>query len=577
MAFSQSTLDLQKKLQAAGFSPGPLDGIMGPKTQAALDKYNAAKTTTPVKTTTVTPVKATTISPVNTAVTNAVKAAMNTVKTSTAGTSTGANVTAGTTGATGGTTGTAPEYIDSTIQGYKDQYAAAQKAGDKVGMLRAAEAADKYRLSIGRPIQNDDVIARLKGQFTNEEMLKYTSGQQQDLSGKVLNFEEGYTPETSKEEFMSEITTYINSLLKQQADESAANTAKSRNTLLSDADIAKQELDDTFNRQIQELASQADKIRAAYSTSKANIETTKGKTLPTYDTAMNQQDILAQRQAKQIGEEFAQRGLESGGQVTSELGQNAQTNLTEVGKISTSKQNYIADVANDLAALETDQATGLADTARAQSTAAQTLSSGKSAIIKKVNAALSNLTIDETTLLNSLAEQRTQMLYDATGEYRELSRQEKNDAFNQLLQQAGVAADSVDLIRQTIDDVNEANKAAFEAKVKEYEFDMEKEMDKIDLQKAKLDIKKVQQDLEEGRININTASWQLENLKKGLNADGTTPKEEYNYKTDQDWIDDYVYAGKKAGSKAEITSMSKELIAKYGVDGYNALLKAALE
>jgi hypothetical protein len=38
-----SVLATQKMLQAAGYNPGPLDGINGPKTKAALDAYNAAQ------------------------------------------------------------------------------------------------------------------------------------------------------------------------------------------------------------------------------------------------------------------------------------------------------------------------------------------------------------------------------------------------------------------------------------------------------------------------------------------------------------------------------------------------------
>ncbi|MDD5065030.1 MAG: hypothetical protein PHQ35_09785 [Phycisphaerae bacterium] len=529
------------------------------------------------QTTNVTPVKAATISPVNTAVTNAVKTATNTVKTGTTGT-TGANVTAGVKTASTGTAGTATTgtgtsgttSTDTTIQGYKDQYATAQKSGDKVGMLKAAEAADKYRVSIGQTAQNTTLITSLKNKLTDEEKLKYTSGQSEDISGKVLNFDETYTPETTKEEYMSEITTYINSLLKQQADESAANTAKSRNTLLSDADIAKQELDDTYNQQLAELASQADKIRAAYTTGKANIETTQAKTLPTYDTSMNQQDILAQKQAKQIGEEFAQRGLQAGGQVTSELGQAAQTNLSEVGKIATSKQNYIADVANDLAALETDQATGLADTARAQSTAAQTLSSGKSAIIKKVNAALSNLTVDETTLLNSLAEQRTQMLYDATSEYRELSRQEKNDAFNQLLQQAGVAADSVDTIRQLIDDKTEADMAALEYKTAELKYkNLSKELE--------LERQSLEQDIKGKKIDNATASLEYNNLKKGLNRDGSTPKSDEETPSKNEMTASFEAQLDKLTTNAQklayITKMKTDIITYLGKSAYDAYVK----
>lgn len=536
MPFSQSTLDTQKKLKAAGFDPGPLDGIMGPKTQAALDKYNSTQkstTVTPVKTTTITPVSSTAITPGISTVTASIKPLPNATgsgvittlpgsASSIALTQLGSNTQyAGSTGAVAGTTST-----DSTIQSYKNQYATAQANKDNLGMLQAAEAADKYRVSQGQAAQNTALITSLKSKLTDEQKLKYASGQQGDLSEKVLNFDETYTPETLKEEYMSEITGYINSLLKQQADEAAANTAKSRNTLLTDADIAKQELDDTFNQQLQELAAQADKIRAAYTTSKANIETEKNKNLPTFDTAMNQQDVLAQRQAKQIGEEFAQRGLQAGGQVASELGQNAQTNLTEVGKISGQKQNYIADVANDLAALETEQATGLADTARMQSTAAQNLSSGKAAIIKKVNAALSNLSIDETTLLNSLAEQRTQMLYNASQEYRDLSKQEKDDAFNRLLQQAGVAADSVNAIRQLIDDKNEADMAALEYKIKELEL---QQLSKT----QKLEIEKLKQDMKLNNISASQAAAQLKLQQDKFEFDkqqelNSTQREQYN-------------------------------------------------
>lgn len=42
--YSQATLDMQKKLKAAGFDPGPLDGIIGPQTKAAQDAYNKAQT-----------------------------------------------------------------------------------------------------------------------------------------------------------------------------------------------------------------------------------------------------------------------------------------------------------------------------------------------------------------------------------------------------------------------------------------------------------------------------------------------------------------------------------------------------
>jgi peptidoglycan hydrolase-like protein with peptidoglycan-binding domain len=38
---SEETRRLQKQLQAAGFDPGPLDGVLGPKTKSALQRYRA--------------------------------------------------------------------------------------------------------------------------------------------------------------------------------------------------------------------------------------------------------------------------------------------------------------------------------------------------------------------------------------------------------------------------------------------------------------------------------------------------------------------------------------------------------
>jgi hypothetical protein len=47
MAINQQTLALQKQLLAAGFNPGPLDGVMGPKTKAALAQFNTQKAAAP--------------------------------------------------------------------------------------------------------------------------------------------------------------------------------------------------------------------------------------------------------------------------------------------------------------------------------------------------------------------------------------------------------------------------------------------------------------------------------------------------------------------------------------------------
>jgi hypothetical protein len=448
--------------------------------------------------------------------------------------------------------------------------------------------------------------------------LARASGGLLNKQNELANFNQNYKPETSEQDYMSQISSYIDSLLKQQQIETEAANKKARSGILTDADISKQELDDAYAAQLAELSSQADairnaystgkrnvetqnvdtendlaaqaekiiamyeqnktelgtdkqavmdelaesieKIKNAYSTSKAGIESEKAETMPTYDKAMNQQDILAQRQAKQTGEEFAQRGLQAGGQVVSELGQMGQENLSQIGEISGQKQAYGRDVSNRLMGLEQEQSTSLAgaerekiqleqdfankmneiesnkslsiadmerlkaqatrdyqnsladleqsqttalsDVARAGSTAAQSLSSGKMAIIQKVNNALNNLTTDEQSTLASLAEQRAQMLYEAKQTYSEQSAKEKDAAFNQLLAEAGVAADSVDVIRSLIDDYNNAEMAALEYKIKEFEYNNLSETQKMEL-------KKLEQDIKLGNISATQAGAQL--------------------------------------------------------------------
>ena len=528
------------------------------------------------------------------------------------------NTGAGTTGTTAtGTLGTTS--TDATIQKYKDQYAAAQTTGDIQGMINAATAADKYRQSIGQAAINTAQIARLKSEVTTEDQSDSAYQALLDKLNELTNFSETYVPETTKEDYMSEITNYINSILAEQQNTAEANTAKSRATILSDAATSQQGLDDVYTAQLAELAAQADEIRNAYSSgirnvettntdtmddiaaqaekilalyeqnktelgtekqatldsltesiekiqnaytaSKTNIESEKAETLPTYDKAMNQQDILAQRQAKQLEENFAQRGLQAGGQIASELGQSAQTNLSTIGEISTGKQSYIRDVSNQLsgieqekstslagaerqkmqveqeyanklneidsnkslslaemetlkaqatrdyqnslADLEQEQASSLKDVARLQSTAAQSLSSSKLAIINKVNAALSNLTIDEQTAIANLAEQRTQMLYEASQSYAEMSDAEKDEAFDQLLKEAGVAGDAVNAIRGFIDDYNKANMDALEYKIKELEYENLSETQKLEL-------KKLEQDMKLGNISAAQVAEQIQ-------------------------------------------------------------------
>jgi len=555
--------------------------------------------------------------------------------------------------------------VDATLQGYKDQYAAAQSTGNKVGMLMAAEAADNYRVSQGQAATNAAQIARLKSELTTQDYLDYSTGALADKNAQLTNFDQTYVPKVTEEDYMSKISAYVNSILQEQKNIAEANAKKARAGILSDADITKQELDDSYAAQLAELSSQADEIRNAYSTGKRNVDTqntdtmdsiaaqadkiiqlyeqsknelgankqslsdelstnvdkiknaystaktgiesTKAETLPTYDTAMNQQDILAQRQAKQLEGEFAQRGLSAGGQVTSELGQAGQTNLSEIGKITGQKQSYERDVSNKLTGLEQEQATGLADAerkkiqieqdytnsiseiesnktlsladaerlkgqaerdyqnsladleqgrvsglagiARAEGAAAQTLSSGKMAIIKKVNDALNNLTTDEQTSLDNLAEKRSQMLYEASQKYSDLSKAEKDTAFNQLLQEAGVAADSVDTMRTLIDDVNKAKTSALEYQIKELEYENMSKSQKLELDKLKNDIKL-------GNISAAQAAAQIKLQQDKFAFDKEqqlTETERTQYNNYIDMVDSSSFISKDAGGITQIS------------------------
>jgi hypothetical protein len=545
----------------------------------------------------------------------------------------------GATAPTGTATGTTVGTIDPIIQQYKNAYNTAQAAGNTLGMLDAAEGADKRRVELGQAPVNAVQIQRLESQLTPEQRLQRANNSLSNKQNELANFSQNYKPETSEQDYMSQISSYIDSLLKQQQIETEAANKKARSGILTDADISKRELDDAYAAQLAELSSQADairnayssgkrnvetqnvdtmndltaqadkilamyeqnkselgtdkqavmdelaesieKIKNAYSTSKAGIESEQAETMPTYDKAMNQQDILAQRQAKQTEEQFAQRGLQAGGQVVSELGQLGQENLSQIGEISGQKQAYGRDVSNKLMGLEQEQSTSLAgaerekiqleqdfankmneiesnkslsiadmerlkaqatrdyqnsladleqsqttalsDVARAGSTAAQSLSSGKMSIIQKVNNALNNLTTDEQSTLSDLAEQRAQMLYEAKQTYGEQSAKEKDAAFDQLLAEAGVAADSVDAIRSLIDDYNEAEMAALEYKIKELEYENMSETQKMEIERLKQDIKlgnisasqaKSQLDLQWEKFNFEKEQTLLENGKE---------------------------------------------------------------
>jgi hypothetical protein len=563
-------------------------------------------------------------------------------------------------------TGTAAQTTtDPVIQQYKDAYNTAYAAGNTLGMLDAAEAADKRRIELGQAPTNAAQIQRLESQLTPEQKLQRASNSMTNKQNELANFSQNYKPQTSEQDYMNQISSYIDSLLKQQQNETEAANKKARGGILTDADISKRELDDAYAEQLAELSSQADairnaystgkrnvetqntdtmndlaaqaekilamyeqnkselgtdkqavldelaesmeKIQNAYSTSKAGIESEKAETMPTYDKAMNQQDILAQRQARQTEDEFAKRGLQAGGQVVSELGQLGQENLSQIGEITGQKQAYGRDVSNklmgleqekstslagaerekiqleqdfankmneiesnkslsmadmerlkaqatrdyqnSLADLEQSQTTALSDVARAGTTATKSLSSGKMAIIQKVNNALNNLSIDEQATIADFAEQRAQMLYDAKQTYGEQSAKEKDAAFNQLLAEAGVAADSVDAIRSLIDDYNNAEMAALEYKIKELEYKNMSKTQKVELERLKQDIKlgNISAAQAERRLKLQEEEFKLD---KEMQLTETERAEYNNY---VNMVDSSSFVSRDANNVAQVS------------------------
>lgn len=455
-------------------------------------------------------------------------------------------------------TGTQPA-VDPTIQKYKDDYAAAEKAGNKQGMLTAAKAADDYRASIGQARQNDALVTRLTSQVgTGAQLPKMdvtntdqTTQKLLDYISQLTNTITGYQrePIESETDYMKNITDYITNLLKQQQATGEANTQKARTGILSDAEIARNQMNDVYQQQLAELTSQADKIRAAYDASKRGIEANKAETLPEFQSAKSQADIKTQQSMKNLQDIYAKRGLSAGGQVASELGQAAQTGLTEQGNIEKQQEGYLRETSNKLADIEGQQTTGLADIERMKGTAAQTLSSGQRDVITKVNAALSNLTVDEKTLLDNLAAQRTTMLYEANQTYKDMSQKDKDAAFNQMLQQAGVAADSVNTIRNLIDDINKSKIAAIDAQIKELELQ--------NLPKAqKLELEKIREDMRLNKISATQASQRIALEKDKFAFDkqqqlSETERTQYNNYIEI--IDSSSFVSRDADGKAQIS------------------------
>jgi hypothetical protein len=436
---------------------------------------------------------------------------------------------------------------DPAIQKYKDKFAAAEAIGDTAGMVAAAKAADTIRVKQGGSAQNTALISRLSKLVTVPELeINEAIDTRNDL---VLDFDKYFTPSQTEEQFYKSTMDKVNAALKSVENMGMASIQKSIGDIKTEGTIAQRGLEDVYRAQMEELASQADKIRAAYATSKQNIETTKAETLPTYDTAMNQQDILAQRQAKQIEGGFAQKGLGAGGQVTSELGQNAQTNLTEIGKIAGQKQNFIRGTANTLTDLERQQAVSLSDIERMKGTALQTMSSGQRNVIEKTTNALQGLTIDEKTLMGNLASQRLEIELGLSEEYRNMTQQERDSAFQKVLAQAGLQGENTQIIMDLTKMINDSQTILKEQQFQEKQFNVnqanwQREMSYKERQaeidnaysSGQLSVSQAQQALQQAKFDADQDPDSIDNKYKQAQIDALSGKINTNTSAT---VDDY--------------------------------------
>lgn len=101
------------------------------------------------------------------------------------------------------------------------------------------------------------------------------------------------------------------------------------------------------------------------------------------------------------------------------------------------------------------------------------------------------------------------MLSDANQQYLGQSQAEKDAAFDRQLKQAGVAQDSVNVIRGLIDDKLKADQYVIEAETKQLELEIKKlELENLSA-KQKLELQQMRQDLELGKISTSQASQRI--------------------------------------------------------------------
>jgi hypothetical protein len=193
--------------------------------------------------------------------------------------------------------------------------------------------------------------------------------------------------------------------------------------------------------------------------------------------------------------------------------------------------------------LEEEQATGLAAVERLKGEALTSMESGKRDIIERVNNALADLSLDEKNLLEELADKRLEMESGIDEQYREMTQEERNTAFNQAITAMGIQSSNVDTIRNLVNDVIEARTIAEEQdwlrstdnpeyriqllneEITKMELKNLPEEQKLRLQQLKQSISSASSSSEYDRIKLEMAKLELEALKEG----GTTGLEYKDY------------------------------------------------
>lgn len=343
---------------------------------------------------------------------------------------------------------------------YSQAYKDAEFRGDTPGMLDAATKGDQWRIENGMQPINQKLIASLKAKLPNMSGVNIQDPNQasnellntiNQLNQNVQGFD--FKPSEAQDDYTSRILDDINRQLEMLKREKEGALTQARGNILTEGGVARRELDDVYQQQIDELSRKADEIRGAYSSGKRGIESIKEETAPTFQTERAQTDSATQRAVKNVVDYFKRRGLGTGGQAGAAVTETAQKGLTEQGDINVRESNFARDISNRLAGIEEQQSSGLADIERIKGQAGQSLASGKRNVIERVNNALSGLDVDEKNLLSDLADMRVSMESGIESQYKDMTAKEKNEAFNMLLQQYGVGAQSVDTVRGLVNDI----------------------------------------------------------------------------------------------------------------------------